>query len=1083
MRWLKWLLASVVCAAAVIGAIGGAAAQDPAASVVLDATGPIQPGASVEVTIDLDGAPSTVYILQCRTASEVCEYRAGLGLSDGVGSAAVTIRRLLLSPSGRANCSRMDCELRVTTSFGEILGAASIVVDPTATVARPAVTVDPAADLADRDTVEISGSGFDADSFVEFYQCTLLSCSPRSAYSEANSSGTLRYPAQLTVQRQVGTVDCAEQVCFVLGLTYGNSDALTGALLRFDPDTPPMPPATIEASPTEGLLHNQLITVSGSGFAAGEFVRAIQCVVDADGLEVDCASSHYEVTSAAGVLSMEVAARRRVGEADCASASCVLVVAGEFDRETIPLSFDGSVPPPPLPVVSVEPASQLVDHQMVTVTVDHVEVGDYVSVRECVVETGACRSSISDSVTEVPWRGSLPVVRDIGPDDCAIVACEIVVDVYRDDRLRLRVPVSFDPDGPRADPPSLRVLPSTGLWDGQRVELRVENVLPGDYLPFAQCPPGATSQFDCGPREYFFDDGDRSFVVHRTLGVERGGSTDEFDCGTAACEVVLFDPSNQRLDAVTLSFADGATPSVGYPLQLECVNWPTGGWPTGPVPDGVDPDELQAAIDQMLASDTDAVVVIHGGKLVGEGYDREMSVDSINRSFSVSKTFVGTVIGMLVDEGLLDLDAPAPVPEWSDPDDPRHDITLRHLMNMAPGLEWDESYAFDIDSDIVQMLLTPDSASYVAEKPLENEPGTVWHYSTGTTQILARIVSDTLDARSDDLHAELDERLFDVLGLNETVPVDASGVWRGGGWTDMSTRDFAKFGLLHLRGGVWEGEQLVSREWIEFMHEPSPAYAGYAGQIWRRGGFVEMVGLYGQKVTVRPDLDLVVASNTPTNGSGAQTSGIVALFESVAPASCSDEPVLVADVVSTSATVAVSVDVLANDPGRGSVLRADTLSVYDEPVHGTAEVVGGEVVYTPEVGFSGVEEFSYLVCTDAPYCGSETITVTVAPWGMSLRHADAVVMGSVLQIRVKAADAPAGQYLDPVMASVVEIECESGDVIGESEPAVYRTTHPSGLTYVRWTTDSGWEGCRRLVMAFPDGSELGADVTMLVPIP
>ncbi|MEM7142711.1 MAG: serine hydrolase, partial [Actinomycetota bacterium] len=552
------------------------------------------------------------------------------------------------------------------------------------------------------------------------------------------------------------------------------------------------------------------------------------------------------------------------------------------------------------------------------------------------------------------------------------------------------------------------------------------------------------------------------------------------DCGPGACEIVLFDRDRDRVDGVEIAFADPAPSGGIYPAQLPCVAWPTDGWATGPTPGGVSAVELQAAVDDLLASDADAVVVVHGGSIVAEGYDREMSVDSINNSFSVSKTFVGTMIGLLVDEGLLELDAPAPVPEWSAPDDPRRAITLRHLMNMASGLEWNESYVFNAGNDIIQMILTPDNASYVASKPLESEPGTVFEYSTGTTQILARIVADTLDARGDDLRAELDARLFDVLGQTESIPLDDSGVWRGGGNTDMTTRDFAKLGLLHLRGGVWEGEQLVSRSWIEFMHTPSPASAGYGGQIWRRGGFVEMVGLYGQKVTVRPDLDLVVASNTPPQGGGAGTERIVALFESALPPSCTDEPVLIDDEADTAATTPVGIPVLANDPGRGAALRPDTLTVYDPPGHGTATVEDGEVVYEPAAGFAGTDTFTYLVCTDAPFCDVATVTVIVQPWDLSLYTPQRVAAGDTAVVYVDLKH-PQGVDLTPVSATTVEIDCETSQPVGEPVSAMVAVSDGAKGFAVDWTTSSDWSGCRRLLLTFGDGSTPTADVAIDAP--
>lgn len=1063
MSWTRRIMAAAFALAAALSLVGGAGAQDEPVSVALDVSNPIAPGTTATATITTT-VDEFFVVLQCETGTDLCEERAYVSTDGGSGSASVIIRRHLLGAGGGADCGVDPCEIRVLESGAVPAASVPIEIDTTVPITRPTITLTPADDLLDRQEVVISGTGYDSFVSVVFRQCTLWQCAPTSASGFSGETGDLDDPARLVLARSIGTIDCADGGCFVLGAPRRNADHLAGALLRFDPDAPPAEPATATATPTEDLLDGQGLSIEGIGWLPGEYVGIATCLMGDGGLG-SCGRSLYHEVGEDGSFSTAVPASRRVGLVDCVDVGCVLVLTGELDRVEIPIAFDASVPPPPIPTLTVEPSVGLVDHQVVTATIADLAPGSYVSFEQCVVGTGPCRGGDFHEASSGPLVVPVAVVRDIQGGDCAVLECELAARIFGADSIRLTAPLGFDPDGPRADPPELRVLPATGLLDGQRVEVRVENMLPGDFSIVAQCR-GVDDVLGCGFRDYFSPGlGPLRFSVDATPDFDDGPA----DCRIEACSIVLFDERGEVVDAEPLSFAEGTAGAGGYPVQLECIAWPTTEWETGDAPTGVDPDDLDAAIAGILASDTDAVVVIHGGRLVAEGYDRAMSATSINYSASVSKTFTGTVIGMLVDEGLLDLDAPAPVPEWSDPDDERHDITLRHLMNMAAGLEWDENYSFGADNDILTMLASFDAANYAASKPLEVEPGTRFHYSTGTTQILAGIISRTLDLYGDDLRSELDARLFDVLGITEELELDGQGAWLGGAFTSMTTRDFAKFGLLHLRGGVWEGEQLVSRDWIEFMHEPSPASAGYAGQIWRRGGFVEMVGLFGQKVTVRPDLDLVVASNTPIGGGGAGTGPIVALFEAAAPPSCSDDPVLEDDTATTQATVPVMVDVLANDPGRGGAVRPDTLTVYDRPAHGLAEVVGARIRYTPGAGFNGVDQFSYLVCTDAPFCGVAAVTVTVEPWGISLAHGSELDPDVALRMRVSAADAPPGSSLAPLEALAVAVDCASGEPFGSAGPASLSIGGRDDQV-VRWLLADSGGGCHRLLMTFRDGS-------------
>jgi CubicO group peptidase (beta-lactamase class C family) len=319
--------------------------------------------------------------------------------------------------------------------------------------------------------------------------------------------------------------------------------------------------------------------------------------------------------------------------------------------------------------------------------------------------------------------------------------------------------------------------------------------------------------------------------------------------------------------------------------QLACVPWPTHGWPTGPLPAGVDPATVRAAADKMVGPGrADSVIVIHGGRLVYEKYAPGITADSIEPSASVSKSFTSTVIGLLVDQKALELDARAPIPEWSAPSDPRHAITLRNLLNMSSGLLWNEDYSLPPDSDIRQLVLAGDEAGYVINKPLANPPGTVWNYSTGDTTVLGRIIADTAGVSGDAYLAYLHRVLFDPLGIDHVEPgFDAVGHWRAGWQTNTTTRNFAKLGLLYLRNGMWENEQFLSRTWVKFVRTPS-VMRFYGGQFWLQpDGSFEMIGLFGQRVHMIPRRDLVIAVN---NDQDHRDGAMLKAFKHAARPSC-----------------------------------------------------------------------------------------------------------------------------------------------------------------------------------------------------
>ncbi len=292
--------------------------------------------------------------------------------------------------------------------------------------------------------------------------------------------------------------------------------------------------------------------------------------------------------------------------------------------------------------------------------------------------------------------------------------------------------------------------------------------------------------------------------------------------------------------ALLLLAACGAAPQGEAPLSDEALAAVT-------ADAGAPRDQLARQIDDLFTGEglgeTRAVVVMANGKLAAERYGPGYTKDTRFISWSMAKTVTAVLIGMLVADGKLSLDAPAPVPLWQRPGDPRAEITLRHLLQMRSGLRHTESGDPPYESSEVRMLFLDgrdNMAKWAEEQPLEAEPGKMFEYSSNTSVILADIAaralttSDQPEARRKAVADYLQVRLFGPLGMTSMVPeFDASGTLIGGSLMHATARDWAKLGeFLRLKGRTPGGEQLVPIRWVEAMVTPSPASPHYGFQTW-----------------------------------------------------------------------------------------------------------------------------------------------------------------------------------------------------------------------------------------------------------
>ena len=311
----------------------------------------------------------------------------------------------------------------------------------------------------------------------------------------------------------------------------------------------------------------------------------------------------------------------------------------------------------------------------------------------------------------------------------------------------------------------------------------------------------------------------------------------------------------------------------------EGADWPTSSFERAAPPHGVD---VEGLLDQIMDPDgpirtTYAALFVVGGRIVGERYGGALpsfthaptpvTPTTPLLSWSMAKSMLGVVVGILVERGELDLDAPAAVPEWAEPGDPRAEITLRDLLEMRDGLDFVEDYTDDRASDVIEMLFgsgQADMAHFAADRPLAAPPGTRFNYSSGTTNIIARLVGEHLGG-GDAMVAFLTDELFEPLSMTTAeATFDDAGTFIASSYVHATAEDYARFGLMMVRGGVGS-RRIVSESWMNYQRTPrsiDPEDGDlYSAQFWVTDdgrGTYSAHGYEGQRIIAAPALDLVI---------------------------------------------------------------------------------------------------------------------------------------------------------------------------------------------------------------------------------
>jgi CubicO group peptidase (beta-lactamase class C family) len=303
--------------------------------------------------------------------------------------------------------------------------------------------------------------------------------------------------------------------------------------------------------------------------------------------------------------------------------------------------------------------------------------------------------------------------------------------------------------------------------------------------------------------------------------------------------------------------------------------WPTEDWQK---------KESKVNFNDFLGYDADRLhnigktyscLVVKSGYIVGEFYGYELPsftkakiVDKTTKllSWSVAKSILHAVVGLAIRDSIVDIDEDNLFPEWDNDD--RKNIRLRDLLEMRDGLDFVEDYTDERKSDVIDMLFrdgADDVSKFAIEKELIHEPSVHFNYSSGSSNILSRLILERLGG-TEKFEKFVRSNLFNKIGMNSVeLKYDKKGVWIASSFVYATARDYAKFGYLYLNGGNWNGEQILPLKWIDnsraklsIDQETKWNY----GSLWwvkdDRFGTFWADGFEGQLVVVSPKLDVVL---------------------------------------------------------------------------------------------------------------------------------------------------------------------------------------------------------------------------------
>ena len=285
---------------------------------------------------------------------------------------------------------------------------------------------------------------------------------------------------------------------------------------------------------------------------------------------------------------------------------------------------------------------------------------------------------------------------------------------------------------------------------------------------------------------------------------------------------------------------------------------------------GLDKNEVNDLIDFVKSegSNTEAAILIRGSSIIAEYYADNFDKESIVTSWSVAKSFTSTLIGIAIDEGYINsIEDPITdyLPEWKGQDQDK--ILLKHLLSMRSGME-DHGFVY-LESDMI---------SHSLDRDIIRPPAVSFRYSNEDSMLLGEIIQN---ATGMSFQEYADKKLFNLIDIDETWWTDQEGNTISYASIDMTPREFAKFGLMIAQEGSWQGQQIVSSDWVELATSKYDDLMTYGFQWWTSETkeidypFFSARGLDGQLIYIWPETDLVFVRFTAYNKIGDQDSSVV----------------------------------------------------------------------------------------------------------------------------------------------------------------------------------------------------------------
>ena len=319
--------------------------------------------------------------------------------------------------------------------------------------------------------------------------------------------------------------------------------------------------------------------------------------------------------------------------------------------------------------------------------------------------------------------------------------------------------------------------------------------------------------------------------------------------------------------------------NIKLPILNDSVYWPLGKKKVDTIPSNLNFIELKKIVDASFLNSnpevpakTRAIVVVYKGQLIIEQYANGFTGLSKQLGWSMTKSVVNMLFGVMSKKGMININHAAPVKEWNN--DSRANITTDQLLRMSSGLSWQEVYS-NVSTATNMLYVHDDMGGFASSQPSSKAPDQEWLYSSGTSNILSKIMRENLTDQAYYQFAQ--DELFSKIGITSAIiEPDASGTFVGSSYMWANAKDWAKLGLLYLNKGNWYGNQIIDSSWVDYSVTPTPAAprGEYGSQWWLNSGekgneinrllpnvptdMYMMDGYEGQRVFVVPSSDLVV---------------------------------------------------------------------------------------------------------------------------------------------------------------------------------------------------------------------------------